>query len=395
MPDERSKAQPRRVWVKDGIYRRPGAPKGRNYEIGYTDSDGRRRWRMIAGGLRDAEAAREEVRTRMRRGERIAPTRATVAEYAQAWLATQGHLRPRTLEKYEGAMRVHILPAIGRVRLSDVHEEHVVFLIDRMRRQGYAPWTIRGVVTPLGRLLGHAARRGVIASNPVLRLERGERPAPGRREQRVLAPDEIERLLASAHPRFRTLLATAAFTGARLGELLGLVWVNVDFEAGFVRVRKQLDRTGNRVDPKTPQALRDVVLMPALARLLREHRLASPFSSDSDCVFASARGTPLYFRNVERRGLDAAAAAAGLNDGDRPKLRLHDLRHTFASMLISSGADVVTVSRQLGHAAPDITLRVYAHLFDQARHAERTRGLLESEFGALLHAAGKGAVEGR
>jgi integrase len=125
--------------------------------------------------------------------------------------------------------------------------------------------------------------------------------------------------------------------------------------------------------------------MPALARLLREHRLASPFSSDTDCVFASGRGTPLYLRNVERRALDAAAAAAGLNGGDRPKLRTHDLRRTFASMLIAAGADVVTVSRQLGHASPDITLRVYAHLFDQARHAERTRGLLESEFGGLLH----------
>lgn len=70
--------------------------------------------------------------------------------------------------------------------------------------------------------------------------------------------------------------------------------------------------------------------------------------------------------------------------GDRPKLRTHDLRHTFASMLISAGADVVTVSRQLGHASPDITLRIYAHLFDASRHADRTRGLLEEEFGGLL-----------
>ena len=142
------------------------------------------------------------------------------------------------------------------------------------------------------------------------------------------------------------------FWRSRSDRRLGLVWGDIDLEQGFVRVRKQLDRDGTRVEPKTPQSKRDIVLMPALARILREHRLGSPFSLASDFVFASARGTGLYFRNVERRGLDAAAAAAGLNDGDRPKLRMHDLRHSFASMLISSGADVVTVSRQLGHASP-------------------------------------------
>ena len=162
-------------------------------------------------------------------------------------------LRPRTLEKYEGAIRVHITPLLGRVRLSELTEEHIVELVSEMQRAGYAPWTIRGVLTPLGRILGHAARRGVIASNPMLRLERGERPAVGRREQRVLTREEIGQLLAAARGVFRPLLATAVFTGLRLGELLGLVWANVDFDAGFIRVRRQLDRDGSRVEPKTPR----------------------------------------------------------------------------------------------------------------------------------------------
>ena len=110
---------------------------------------------------------------------------------------------------------------------------------------------------------------------------------------RILERDEIARLLAAAPERYRALLATAIFTGLRLGELLGLTWGDVDFDAGLVRVRKQLGRDGVLVPPKTDQAVRDVVLMPALGRMLREHKLASPCSRPSDFVFVTLRGTPL------------------------------------------------------------------------------------------------------
>ena len=119
--------------------------------------------------------------------------------------------------------------------------------------------------------------------------------------------------------------------------------------------------------------------MPALSRLLREHKLASPYSGPTNFVFASAAGTALYWRNVARRGLVEALDAADLHH-----VRWHDLRHTFASLLIAEGANVVYASRQLGHASPDITLRVYAHLFDHAEQAKRTSTALEAAFGGLL-----------
>jgi integrase len=110
-------------------------------------------------------------------------------------------------------------------------------------------------------------------------------------------------------------------------------------------------------------------------------------------VFASESeaGTALAPSNVRRRGLEKAVRDAGLKDPSRPKLRWHDLRHTYASLLIAEGLDVVFVSRQLGHANPAITLSVYAHLFDRVRHAERTRDALEASFGSLVeHSAGEG-----
>jgi integrase len=103
----------------------------------------------------------------------------------------------------------------------------------------------------------------------------------------------------------------------------------------------------------------------------------APFSKEGDYVFTTRTGTPFSQRNVTKRGLEKAADAVGLN---RPGERLHshDLRHTCASMLIREGADVVFVARQLGHANPAITLRVYAHLFDSEAQSARMREALET-----------------
>jgi integrase len=114
-------------------------------------------------------------------------------------------------------------------------------------------------------------------------------------------------------PKYQPVLAAAAWSGMRQSELLALRWCDVDFEAGFLRVSKQLSRSGEYVPPKTSQAMRDVVLTSRLGRLLREHRLASAFSGDDDPVFASATGRPLSHRNVQSRGFDKAAERAGIN----------------------------------------------------------------------------------
>jgi integrase len=110
---------------------------------------------------------------------------------------------------------------------------------------------------------------------------------------------------------YRSLLATAVYTGLRQSELLGLVWRDIDFEGGFVRVRRQLDRKRGYVEPKTTQAIREVVLAPSLGRSLREHRLASLHSRDDDPVFANAAGRPFEHRNVQARGFDKFVVVPG------------------------------------------------------------------------------------
>jgi integrase len=150
--------------------------------------------------------------------------------------------------------------------------------------------------------------------------------------------------------------------------------------------RARIDKPARRVRLKTKAAMRDVPLLPQLAALLKRHKLASPFSHERDYVFATSLGTPLGYRNVERRGLTRAAANVGLNGDGRLPLRIHDLRHTFAShLIIDLKLDVAQLSRILGHARPSITLDTYTHLFDQAAHAADIRErMAASRFGTLL-----------
>ncbi len=218
------------------------------------------------------------------------------------------------------------------------------------------------------------------------RLERSERPHVIKREMRILRPGEIDKLLRAASAAYRPILATAVFTGLRQGELLGLLWGDLDFDAGLVHVSRQFDRSRSYSEPKTPNAIRGVVLMPSLTSLLRQHRAGASHAAPEDPVFATSGGAPMHYRNLTRRGLAAAIVAAGIESDSEPRLRFHDLRHTYASLLIAQGLNIVFVSRQLGHASPRFTLDVYRGLFDRAEHGRRASDGLEAAFSRLLAA---------
>jgi integrase len=260
-----------------------------------------------------------------------------------------------------------------------------------VREKGCSEKTVAGALATLHSVMRFAVRNGWIAESPVGKLETDERPHPTRRAQRVLGREEIARLLSACLPAYRALIATALFTGMRLSELLGLIWDDVNLVSGSVHVRAQLSRAhhdapARRVAPKTPSALRQIPLAPQLAAVLCEHRSGSPHHAGGDWVFSTRHGTPLSQRNVQRSALTRAAHVAWL-DRDGSPLRFHDLRHTFAShLIIDLHLDVVQVSRILGHASVSTTLDVYAHLFDEARHAADIRARMAgSAFAGLLN----------
>lgn len=309
-----------------------------------------------------------------------------------AAMVAAGERHPRTYEAHRFYLDHDLLPRLGHRRIASLSVEDVAGLITELRTAGRSAKTTANALATLQSVFRFARRRGWITADPVELLEPCERPRPplGSRG-RVLGQAEIERLLAACPERGRLLVETALFSGLRISELLGLIWADLDFTAGLIRVKAQLSRPhrgepARRVAPKTPASVREIPLVPQLANRLIVHRRATPFAAATDWVFVSSRGTSLGVRNVARRVLGKAAEDAGLNDAGRPGLRFHDLRHTFAShLIVDLGLDVAQVSRILGHASITITLDVYTHLFDDVRHArEIRRRMAASKFADLL-----------
>jgi integrase len=351
---------------------------------------------LLARTLTEAKKELRALAVHVDRGEAVAPTRLKFEQVAQEFLSNfeslvaAGERSPRTLERYREHLDHHILPSLGRREIQKVTPDVLARFLREKRDLGLSDWSRKGMLTPLGRIFSLAVRRGYIFENPLRRLDSSELPkGQNRNEARVLNRDELTALVKHAPETYRPVIATLVYTGLRIQEALGLVWADVDFDAGLIRVRHQVtratrDEPARRVKLKTRGSRREIRLEPDLAALLRRHKLASAFSQDDDFVFTTSDGTPFYYRNVAVRGLDKAAEAAGLNHDGLPKLSFHDLRHTYGSHLIRQGLDVVRISRQLGHARPSITLDVYAHEFEQAQHADDVNAKLTAAFGGII-----------
>lgn len=194
----------------------------------------------------------------------------------------------------------------------------------------------------------------------------------------ILSPAEVQRLLAAAEPGHRKrdgslksnnyalLIKTAIFTGIRSGELRGLQWGDIDWQCHQLHVRRSW-KEGTFHQPKTQASIRRLDLPKFLVSELREWRLACPKGAD-DLIFPNLAGRPMSNANLLQRGFYPALRRAGLR-----KIRFHDLRHTFASLLIANGEDIVRVSRLLGHSSPTVTLNVYSHMLPQEHYGSADR----------------------
>jgi integrase len=382
----------RRVRVEQGIYLQPNG----KYAVCFM-AGGRPRFRTVGYDIEEARAERSLFIESTRAGMPLASPELRFARVAAWWIeryerrVEAGERRERSLESNRYHLERHLQPTFGPRLVRTLGVEDVADLMTRLRATGKSEKTIAGALATLQSIVRFALRNGWIAHNPVERLESGERPHPVPRRQRVLGRDEIVRLLIACAPRYRTLVATAIYTGLRISELLGLQWSDLDLDRGELHVKAQLSRARRGIPPrrvslKTAAANRDVPLAPQLVARLRDHRRELPPVGEVAWVFHTGAGTPFGHRNVETRALNNAAELAGLDDGSWPRLRFHDLRHTFASHLILDlRLDVAQVSRILGHAQVSTTLNVYTHLFDEVRHSHEVRRLLAgSAFAGLL-----------
>jgi integrase len=377
------KPTPRRVRVEQGVYQGPDG----GYEIGWRDAGGRQRWRKVDGGIRAARAARAEEVARRGRGERVAADpRLKLADAADAWWdARVVRLRPATQSAYRHGLR-HVLETFGRRRLVDITAADVAAYVMAKQREGLKGWTVKGHMTVLSSVFQHASRHlGYVGMNPVGLLDRVERPSSDdEKPKRILTTDERGRLLNGIAASYRPPFQVAASTGARLGEVLGLIWDDIDFTMMTITFTHQLDRKGNRVPLKTKRSRRCIEIGNGLATVLREQKLAAATTGDRDLVFVNGAGAPHDHRNIGGRILGRAVRAVGLDaiaiDGKTVQAAptFHSLRHTHASELIADGWNIEDVSRRLGHSNVATTQRIYVHAFEAAERSDERRQRLET-----------------
>ena len=211
--------------------------------------------------------------------------------------------------------------------------------------------TVRYIVGLLNQVLNYAIRHKYIESNP---LSAAERPRGGSEHKGgILAHDEINRLLnAEKDQMYHCLFKLAIFSGARKGELLGLTWADVSFKEKQIRIERSFN-SGAIYEPKNRTSRRKIDLGDDMLLTLKEWRKAN---LTSELVFPDKNGKHLLSQTVLNR-FRAALKKAGL-----PEVRFHDMRHTFASLLIHQGENIKVVQSQLGHSTPTQTLNIYSHL---------------------------------
>jgi integrase len=346
--------------------------RGDGYEIsvsaGVDPVTGKRkriyRW---ARGKREAERVLTDLLKAVDSGSFADPGRLTMADYLRDhWLPhISTRVRPRTAQRYSQLLERHVVPVVGSVRMAKLRPAHVQQVVDQATASGLAPRTVAAVYRTLHGALAQAVRWQLLAVNAstAIRPPRTERPE-------LHSPDtaKVGKVLDAARgTRLYVPLALAASTGLRRGEILALRWRDVDLEAGSFRVVASLQRVGADLvflPPKTDRARRTVGLPASTVALLRRHRkeqaerrlLLGEAWSDLELVIERGDGEPFppdslsrdWYRLVRRVGL--------------PGLRLHDLRHAYATALLTAGVHPKVASEALGHSSVAFTMDTYQHL---------------------------------
>lgn len=367
-----------------------------------VDQDGRP-WLTRAGA---ADALREAV-AKVRRDEWSEPSKQPVAEYLATWLDGL-QLEPSTVASYRKNVRLHVVPYVGALPLASLTPQRLAALYrqletsgraDHRKGEGLSARTVRYVATILHAALGEAADAGLIARNPA-DMKRAKAPSAKQAEAPEMHPWNAAQLAAflawsAEHSQLHTAWHMLAATGMRRGELLALRWRDIDLDAGTISIRRSVGvvriagqgaslREGPTKTGK-PRVLDLDETDTAILRAWRRERgaVALQLARNTVLVFGDHEGRhrhPERFSRLFTETLRRCRRDVG--EDAIPMIRLHDLRHTHATLLLRAGENVKVVSERLGHANANVTLRVYSHVLPGDQKAAASR------FAALIREAG-------
>lgn len=369
------------------VYRRAGK-RGTMWYGKYAVTDpttGRRVHRRVSAPTRrDCEAKLREAIRAAEQGRTGGDDRLTVAAYLARWLeSVVPTVRPATARRYADLVRLHVAPHLGGIRLAKLAPLDVQRLYADRRRAGLSATTVHHLHQVLHRALKQAVRWGLVAQNVTELVDPPRRTFP---ELTTWDTAQVARVLAVGD---RTDLAAlwrlALLCGLRRGELLGLMWEDVDLTRGTLAVRRTLSRgMGGAWElghPKTASGRRAIALPASCVTALRAHHAAQeaergrlgPLWAEHGFVFTNATGGPLHANTLTARFKRLVAAA------QVPTIRFHDLRHTSATLLLAEGVHPKIVQERLGHADISMTLNRYSHVTPsmQREAADRLDAALE------------------
>jgi integrase len=326
----------------------------------FVNHKGRRKAKRV-GTEKAAREAAKKIEAKLTLGdfgtlkkETVCPT---FREYAEWWLTLPHGWKESTRAAYDLHLRLHILPVFGKQRLDQIGRKQLRDFFDGLAVKGLASATVSGVRAVISGVLGRAVEQELIPTNPLRDIKtRGN----GHKEEiDPLTEQEAFELLERAKTfrdgAFYPPLLCALRTGMRIGEIQALSWGDVDFAGGFIDVKRS--HRQNRITGTKTGKRKRVDMSPHLAKTLRALQVGRKVVSlqEDGWVFGDEQGKMLDRSRFER-ALHQCLKKAGLR-----RVRVHDLRHSYATIRLMKGHNVIDVSRQLGHANPTITLKVYAH----------------------------------
>ncbi|MGH2787212.1 MAG: tyrosine-type recombinase/integrase [Actinomycetota bacterium] len=379
-----------------GHIRKRGSSWAVIVDLGQDPDTGKRKQKWHSGfpTRKAAQEALVEILGRLKTGNYVTPKKLTFGEYLESWLSgLKSQVRPSTWESYERNVRIHVKPRLGHIYVQQLTPTALTScyaeLLDGGRREGrnvtegrgegLSPRTVHYIHTIIHRALRDAMNDGIVVQNVADRARPPKQRAVKSNEMRTWAASELRAFLEHVtEDRLYPVFMVAATTGMRRGEVLGLRWRDIDLDAARASIRQTIVCVRHEIcfsEPKTKKGKRSVPLAPETVAVLRAHRKRQAEErlaigaayEDRDLVFAGPNGSPLDPESVSLV-FDRRVARSGL-----PRVRFHDLRHTFATLALQASVHPKVVSEILGHSNISITLDTYSHAIPAMQEAATTQ----------------------
>jgi integrase len=356
------------------VFKNPRQGKrGKKWGINYRDASGKLHQRIVSNDRQVAERELRKVLDEIERGTYIQDGgRITLTEYATTWLKRRkAEVRSSTWKSYRTHVERYIAdPTYGlsalrlrTITLSRLLDFKVALWGDGL---GIKPKTVNAILTTLGAILEEARREGHLGTNPIRDVRK--LPVP-HRESDFLRPEEVNKILevaVSTDWDLYVAVAISIFAGTRRSETLALRFEDFDCRVEYpvVHIRRSYQGRGCFGEPKTARSRRKISLGKFLKRLIVVHRLRRGNPEGSTLIFDRGDGVPMDPDHLSRKRWKRLLRAAGL----RESIRWHDMRHTFASLLLSQGDSIKAISSMMGHSSIQVTGDRYAHLMPSTCH---------------------------